>query len=231
MKFYRNILVLFFALIYSVLHGQSSNEYLSKGVVQDLTTKQKITSATVTYIGTDSSRRVLTVDSLGEYSILLKRNTAYAIIASATGYLNARAKELGPHGPMITHNTFELEKIKNCSGLIPLFVYNLNESSNPFVPNEPDIKPFDIIKKIMQDNPDLKAELIGFRDQNEKPEISIERSKQAIETIMALGIDKKRLIIKDGGTSNEITERMRNSDLNDTGIQHNRMLIFNIVEL
>jgi len=231
MKFCRNILVLFIALIYSVLYGQNSNEYLSKGVVQDLTTKQKITSATVTFIGTDSSRRVLTVDSLGEYSIILKRNTAYTIIASAPGYLNAKAKELGPHGPMITRSTFELEKIKNCSGLIPLFVYKINESSNPFVPNEPDIKPFDIIKRIMLDNPDLKAELIGYRDQNEKPEISIERSKQAIKALIALGIDEKRLVVKDGGTSNEITESKRSSDLNNTGIQHNRMLIFNIVEL
>lgn len=231
MKNCKNILVLFFAFFYSVLYGQDSNEYLSKGVVKDFSTKQNLTSATVTYIGTDSSRRVLTVDSLGEYTIVLKRNTAYAIIASAPGYLNAKAKEVGPHGPMITHSTFELEKIKNCSGLIPLFIYNTNESSNPFVPDEPEIKPFEIIEKIMQDNPKLKAELIGYRDQSEKPEISLKRSKEAVKTLINLGIDEKRLLIKDGGKSNEITQGKRDSDLNNTGIQHNRMLIFNILEL
>lgn len=232
MKLNFGLSVLFFFLFSLTVYAQEVNEndfFLLRGKVIDNETKAKITNADVRIIGIDSSDIRLQVDSNGLFVKSLKYQTAYVIIVSAPNYLMARGKEFGPYGSKSANHLYELEKTGGCSGLIPLITYAKNDFENPVIPDEENIDALEIFATLLKDNPTLIVEIIGYRDSNEKEDVSLNRANYAVNTIKKLGISENRIRPKDGGLDKTITEKKRSSDLNQTNITHNRMLIFNII--
>ena len=232
MKLNLRHIIFFFSLFTLSVYGQEVNEsdnFMLRGKVIDNETKAKISSAEVRIIGSDTSDISLHVDSNGVFVKNLKYQTAYTIVVSAPNYLNAKGREFGPHGSESSNHLYELEKIESCSGLIPLITYAKNDFKNPVIPDEEDSNALELLSTLLKDNPTLIVELIGYRDSNEIEEVSSNRANYAVNAIKKSGISEKRIKPKDGRLDKTITETKRSSDLNQTNISHNRMLIFNII--
>ncbi len=223
------ILLILIAPLFAVSQTNVSEpKCLLVGEVKDLENADPIVNATIRIIGMDSSTQEIGVDSNGYFETKLKVQVAYSITVSAPGYLNAKGREYSPESKKLIH-LYELAPIEGCSGMIPLMIYNEGDFKNPLAVDEPDTDVLKMMCQIITDNSILIVEFTAYRDSNEQKSISKKRADYAVKRLIALGIDEKRLVAVDGKTDNEITNKLRESDLNkEAQIEHNRFLTFSI---
>ena len=89
-----------------------TNSYTIDIYVVDDRNETPIPNANVEIFGTDSSNQEFKTDSLGFLSITRKFGVRYTTIVGATGYLNAKGTETGPHGFRILNHTYLLQPLE-----------------------------------------------------------------------------------------------------------------------
>src|SRR5690606_19963420 len=87
----------------------------------------------------------------------------------------------------------------------------------PFIKNSNEL-PINILFDILIENPTIVLELTAVRSKNEPKKISKKRAEKIINELVAQGIEKDRLVFKDGG----IGENEKEED--------NRYVIFRIIK-
>jgi len=176
-------------------------------------------SVKISIVGTDLSQKTYFTDSQGFISIELKLEIAYVIIAIKNDYLNGKKKLFLKKSSFNKNNSlqFYLEKVRTLECfLFPTFHYLENQIEREFKGAEEDS--LLILGSYIYDNPNIVFELTAFRSNNEPKKISKKRAEKIIKELVAQGIEKDRLVFKDGG----IGENEKEED--------NRYVIFRIIK-
>lgn len=157
-------------------------------------------SVKISIVGTDLSQKTYFTDSQGFISIELKLEIAYVIIVIKNDYLNGKKKLFLKKSSFNKNNSlqFYLEKVRTLECfLFPTFHYLENQTEREFKGAEEDS--LLILGSYIYDNPNIVFELTAFRSINEPKKISKKRADKIINELVAKGIEKERLVFKDGG--------------------------------
>lgn len=197
------LFILLFSFIF-ITKGQvaadSSETVMLEVQVFDEDSVTPINNAGIKIIGIDGSSNSYTADSLGFIAIKLKSDLTYSIIASKNNYLNGKNK-LSTKENLNKKNyslQFYLEKIKTigCS-FFPKFNFLENQLDREYKNYEED--DFDVVVDVLEENPNIVLELTAVKSKNEPEKISKKRAEKIIKELVAQGIEKDRLVFKDGG--------------------------------
>lgn len=176
-------------------------------------------SVKVSIAGTDGSTRTFFTDSIGFITIELNPEIAYAIHAIKNTYLNGKNKLNTKENQDKKKYSlqFYLKKIKTLECFpFPKFDYSENNYERIHENSEGDC--LSAVYDIMIENPAIVLELTAVRSKNEPKKISKKRAEKIINELVAQGIEKDRLVFKDGG----IGENEKEED--------NRYVIFRIIK-
>ena len=200
------IIISFLLLVGGYGFGQSDSTstesltFLLKGVVTCFEIKKPINNATIEVMGTDGTVRELKSDSNGSFLCELDSNTSYSISVYKSKHINSRGKEttVGLLASKIFFHEFELRYSPGCGPMLPILSYTHN--TNTHVKGDSLIlDAVNILYTIMTENPSIVVKITGYRDNSEKKFISNKRVKDYGKKVIALGIEKKRIVIEDGG--------------------------------
>ncbi|MDT8413190.1 MAG: hypothetical protein RQ875_12045 [Vicingaceae bacterium] len=176
-------------------------------------------SVKISIVGTDGSGRYFFTDSVGFVTIKLKPNTNYSLFIKKYGYMVGRGKE-----STISENfkdkyvhSYYLSKIITCGVPFPKILFLENNISR-IKTNHEEHDSISYLHDILIDNPTIVLELIAVRSKNEPEKISQKRADKIIKELVAEGIEKDRLIFKDGG----IGENEKEED--------NRYVVFKVIK-
>ena len=175
-------------------------KFTLQGTITDINDSLPIKNAVVRLIGTDSSDIETQTDSLGFYSFKLKPATSYTIIVSAEKYLTSKGQETTLNLDASTkfiHN-FKIQSVHTPYCGPPSIIYPFNDFKN-FYTNETDYPIDSIYYNTLIDNPTIVIELIGYRTNEEKHNISIKRTQYFTNHLVLMGIKKARIKSTDGG--------------------------------
>lgn len=169
--------------------------------VFDLERKTAINKANIKITNSLGVSNEYVTDSLGFLKIKVKKGHEFTIIASKMGFLLSK----GDFSTIQEHekiNSYFLE-----FNLQPVCIYrNKNDSKLfykvndliPFIKNSNEL-PINILFDILNENPTIVLELIAVRSIKEPKKISKKRAEKIINELVAKGIEKDRLVFKDGG--------------------------------
>ena len=219
-----NILLLITQLVLSQV--QTSVEYVLRGLVIDELTETIINQADVTIYGSDSSKFEIQTDEKGYFYKNLNTQVSYLIVISKSEYLKAKVRETNNHGSDTINHLYALIKLKTCGGYLPEIVFAKNKFKVPLNNQDTSLNIIEQYKKVLVDNPNLKIEVTGYRDFDERVSISKKRAVFTVRELIKLGIEKERLKAVDGNFDNKVTET-KSSDLKE--LMNNRYVIFTIV--
>jgi len=188
--------------------------------VFDLERKTAINKANIKITNSLGVSNEYVTDSIGVLKILVQKGHEFTIIASKMGFLLGKG----------TFSTIQKDEVINSYFLefnlqpacisrnkndLKLF-YKKNDSI-PFIKNSNEL-PIHILFDILNENPTIVIELIGVRSKNEPEKISKKRAEKIINELVAQGIEKDRLVFKDGG----IGENEKEED--------NRHVVFKVIK-
>lgn len=174
-------------------------------------------SVKVSIAGTDGSSSSYTTDSLGFIAIKLKPELAYSIIVTKSNYLNGKSKLYTRKNQKIYSLQFYLEKIKTL-GCFPFPKFDYSENNYERIHKNSEDDCLSATYGVMVENPTIVLELIAVRSKNESKKISKKRAEKIIKELVAQGIEKDRLVFKDGG----IGENEKEED--------NRYIVFRVIK-
>ena len=176
-------------------------------------------SVKISIVGTDGSGRNFFTDSIGFITIKLKSNTNYSFFIKKDGYMVGRGKE-----STISENFkdkyvhyYYLSKMITCGVPFPKILFLENNISRIKTNNE-EHDSISYLHNILIENPTIVIELIAVRSKNESKKISKKRAEKIINELVAQGIEKDRLVFKDGG----IGENEKEED--------NRYVVFRVIK-
>jgi len=176
-------------------------------------------SVKISIVGTDLSQKTYFTDNHGFISIELKLEIAYVIIARKNNFLIGKNKLNTKENQDKKKYSlqFYLEKIKTL-GCFPSPIFYFSENQFERIYKNFEVDYLLIIYDIMLENPNIVFELIAVRSKNETKKISKKRVEKIINELVAQGIEKDRLVFKDGG----IGENEKDED--------NRYVVFKVVK-
>mgnify|MGYP006193514451 CR=1 FL=1 len=176
-------------------------------------------SVKISIVGTDLSQKTYFTNKQGFISIELKLEIAYVIIAIKNDYLNGKKKLFLKKSSFNKNNElqFYLEKVRTLvCFLFPKFHYLENQAEREFKGTEEDS--LLVFGSYIYNNPTFVLELTAVRSENEPKKISKKRAEKIINELVAEGIEKDRLVFKDGG----IGENEKEED--------NRYIVFRVIK-
>lgn len=176
-------------------------------------------SVKISIVGTDLSQKTYFTNKQGFISIELKLEIAYVIIAIKNDYLNGKKKLFLKKSSFNKNNElqFYLEKVRTLvCFLFPKFHYLENQAEREFKGTEEDS--LLVFGSYIYNNPAIVLELTAVRSKNEPKKISKKRAEKIINELVAQGIEKDRLVFKDGG----IGENEKEED--------NRYIVFRVIK-
>ncbi len=203
----------------------------------DINTKKPIFNSEIKIIGVDYSQINLKTDSLGFVKTQIKFGVQYLITASAPEYLIDKSSKLFEKDKyeakqeFTVSQIFELRKLEECTGMLPLVVYEFNKFKKPVFTSQKSQSALESFVGLLKINPNLRVEFTAYRDSLEKAEISEKRLDFLIKRLIKNGIDTSRVYIVDGSYQTNFTDNLRNSKLNIDNLKHNRFLVFKIIGL
>lgn len=176
-------------------------------------------SVKISVIGTDLSQKTYFTDNHGFIAIELKLEIAYVIIARKYNYLIGKNKFATKENLDKRKYSlqFYLEKIKTL-GCFASPIYRFSENNYERTYENSESNNLSVIYDIMIENPTIVLEFIAFKSKNEPENISKKRVQKIINELVAQGIEKDRLVFKDGG----IGENEKEED--------NRYVVFRIIK-
>ena len=220
MRYLLFILLLNFTFIVKGQEATDTSEAVMLEVrVFDEDSVTPINNTGIKIVGIDGSSNSYTTDSLGFIAVKLKSDLTYAIIVSKEKYLNGKYR-LNTKEKIDKKKyslQFYLEKIKTigCPFFSKFYFYeNQLEKKNKNY-EEAD---FMIVVDVLKENTSIVLELTAVRSKNEPKKISKKRAEKIINELVAKGIEKDRLVFKDGG----IGENEKEED--------NRYVIFKVLK-
>ena len=176
-------------------------------------------SVKISIVGTDGSGRYFFTDSVGFVTIKLKSNTNYSFFIKKDSYMVGRGKE-----STISENfkdkyvhSYYLSKMITCGVPLPKILFVENNISRLKNNNE-EYDSISYLHDILIENPSIVLELIAFKSKNESKKISKKRAEKIINELVAKGVEKDRLVFKDGG----IGENEKEED--------NRYVVFKVLK-
>lgn len=198
----------------------SSETVMLEVQVFDLESKLPISEASVKITNSLETSNEYITDSLGFLKIEVQKGHEFTIIASKMNYLLSKGDfstiqedektksfflEFHLQPACITKSEYNSKLFYKENDLIP-FIKNTIES------------PFELISDILKENPTIVLELTAVRSKNEPKKISKKRAEKIINELVAEGIEKNRLVFKDGG----IGENEKEED--------NRYVVFRVIK-
>ncbi|PCJ01515.1 MAG: hypothetical protein COB15_00930 [Flavobacteriales bacterium] len=180
-----------------------------KGIVKCFEMKKPINNATVKIMGTDGTTREVKTDSNGIFYCELDSNTSYSINVSKSKHINSRGKEttVGHIESKLFFHEYELRYSPGCGPMLPILSYTHNTATH-IKGDSLILDAANVLHDIMTENPTLVVQITGYRDSTEKKFVSNKRVKDYAIKVIALGIDKRRIVIEDGGIRN-VKERIK----------------------
>lgn len=219
-KFLLFILLLSFTFITKGQEVIDSSETVMLEVrVFDEDSITPLDSVKISIVGTDLSQKTYFTNKQGFISIELKLEIAYVIIAIKNDYLNGKKKLFLKKSSFNKNNElqFYLEKVRTLvCFLFPKFHYLENQAEREFKGTEEDS--LLVFGSYFYNNPTIVLELIAVRSKTESKKISKKRAEKIINELVAQGIEKDRLVFKDGG----IGENEKEED--------NRYIVFRVIK-
>lgn len=176
-------------------------------------------SVKISIVGTDLSQKTYLTNKQGFISIELKLEIAYVIIAIKNDYLNGKKKLFLKKSSFNKNNElqFYLEKLRTLvCFLFPKFHYLENQAEREFKGTEEDS--LLVFGSYIYNNPTFVLELTAVRSKNEPKKISKKRAEKIIKELVAQGIEKDRLVFKDGGIGDNEKE------------EDNRYVVFRVIK-
>lgn len=219
-KFLLFILLLSFTFITKGQEAIDTSETVMLEVrVFDEDSITPLDSVKISIVGTDLSQKTYFTDNHGFISIELKLEIAYVIIARKNNFLIGKNKLNTKENQDKKKYSlqFYLEKIKTL-GCFPSPIFYFSENQFERIYKNFEVDYLLIIYDIMLENPNIVFELIAVRSKNETKKISKKRVEKIINELAAQGIEKDRLVFKDGG----IGENEKDED--------NRYVVFKVVK-
>jgi len=219
-KFLLFILLLSFTFITKGQEAIDTSETVMLEVrVFDEDSITPLDSVKISIVGTDLSQKTYFTDNHGFISIELKLEIAYVIIARKNNFLIGKNKLNTKENQDKKKYSlqFYLEKIKTL-GCFPSPIFYFSENQFERIYKNFEVDYLLIIYDIMLENPNIVFELIAVRSKNETKKISKKRVEKIINELVAQGIEKDRLVFKDGG----IGENEKDED--------NRYVVFKVVK-
>lgn len=220
-KFLLFILLCCFTFISKGQEATDTSETVMLEVrVFDLESMLPISEANVKITNSFGAYNEYITDSLGFLKIEVQKGHEFTIIASKMNYLLSK-------GDFSTNQEYEKTKsfflefhlqpacITKSEYNSKLF-YKENDLM-PFIKNSIE-SPFELISDILKENPTIVLELIAVRSKNESKKISKKRAEKIIKELVAQGIEKDRLVFKDGGIGDNEKE------------EDNRYIVFRVIK-
>ena len=178
-------------LIYSFILPQM--EFLIEGNVTD-NEGQHLAEATLRLIGNDGTNIKAQIRRDGTYRLKLNKDTRYAMLVNARGYLNERltfTTEDLTDSYTYTHN-FALSPISK-----PVKMSNIFYLFGSWELTPDSEEGLNALIKLLNDNPNITIELAAHTDlvgQNEaNKELSLRRAQSVVDYLIKHGIDPERL--------------------------------------
>ena len=167
--------------------------------IKEINSDKMLSNVRIKIVGSDSIVREFISDSLGVFPLIeLKKNTSYSTLVFKEGYYTMKGKEtsIGQTSSKLFVHEYELAPliIIECFPLIPEISYDKNGITPT---NTEDV--FHPLNYIMNENPNVVVQIIGYRRKSEKENISNKRVQYFANKLISLGVDKQRLKIIDGG--------------------------------
>lgn len=188
--------------------------------VFDLERKTAISKANIKITNSLGTSNEYVTDSLGFLKIEVQKGHEFTIIASKKNYLLSKGDFSTIQKDEKTKSFFfEFHLQPACtpkSKYYSKLFYKENDLI-PFIKNSNDL-PINILFDILNENPTIVIELIAVRSKNEPKKISKKRTQKIIKELVAQGIEKDRLVFKDGG----IGENEKEED--------NRYVVFRVIK-
>lgn len=219
-KFLLFILLLSFTFISKGQEVIDSSETVMLEVrVFDEDSVTPLDSVKVSIYGTDGSTRTFFTDSIGFITIELSHEIAYAIHVIKNTYLNGKSKldTRKNQNKKKYISTFYLEKIKT-TGCFPFPKFDYSENIHERIHKNSEKDCLSATYGVMVENPTIVLELIAVRSKNEQKKISKKRAEKIINELVAQGIEKDRLVFKDGGVGENEKE------------EDNRYVVFKVLK-
>ncbi len=219
-KFLLFILLLSFTFITKGQEATDTSETVMLEVrVFDEDSITPLDSVKISIVGTDGSGRYFFTDSIGFIAIKLKSNINYSLFIKKDNYMIGRGKEstIGEKFKDKYTHFYYLSKLISCGPSFPKILFLENNISR-IKNNKEEYDSILYLYDILIDNPTIVLELIAVRSKNESKKISEKRAEKIINELVAQGIEKDRLVFKDGG----IGENEKEED--------NRYIVFRVIK-
>lgn len=220
-KFLLFILLLSFTFISKGQEVIDSSETAMLEVqVFELESKLPINKANIKITNSLGVSNEYVTDSLGFLKIFVQKGYEFTIIASKINYLLSKGDFSTIHEDKKTKSFFfEFHLQPACtpkSEYYSKLFYKENDLI-PFIKNSNEL-PINILFDILKENPTIVIKLTAVRSKNESKKISEKRAEKIINELVAKGIEKDRLVFKDGG----IGENEKEED--------NRYVVFKVLK-
>ncbi|MBQ21618.1 MAG: hypothetical protein CMD31_12760 [Flavobacteriales bacterium] len=181
-------------------------------------TLNPLNEAEISIIGTDGSKRIFFTDSIGIAYTPLNTQVTYSYTINKKDFSN-KTDTISIIGNGIRNSylrKYYLTEAFICFIELPKLLFHNNTTNLIALPNENDS--FSLMVSIMNENPTLVVECIAYQSKKELANLSKKRAEKIINELVAQGIEKDRLVFKDGG----IGENEKEED--------NRYVIFRIIK-
>lgn len=172
----------------------------------------------VSIIGTDGSKRNFFTDSIGIAYIPINLQVIYSYTINKQDFSN-KTDTISIIGNSIQNNYFRkyyLTEAFICFIELPKLLFHNNTTNLIALPNENEL--FSRMVNIMNENPTIVVECIAYQSKKEIANLSKKRAEKIIKELVAQGIEKDRLVFKDGG----IGENEKEED--------NRYIVFRVIK-
>lgn len=188
--------------------------------VFDLERKTAINKANIKITNSLGVSNEYVTDSLGFLKIKVKKGHEFTIIASKMNYLLSKGDFSTIQEDEKTKSFFfEFHLQPACtpkSKYYSKLFYKENDLI-PFIKNSNEL-PINILFDILIENPTIVLELIAVSSIDEPKKISKKRAQKIIKELVAQGIEKDRLVFKDGGIGDNEKE------------EDNRYIVFRVIK-
>ena len=170
-----------------------------QGNVYDKVSGQPIQDANVSVVGTDGSSFSVITDELGAFVFAksdtgryINRNTNYAIIADKEGYLVV--KDQTTTVGLTESTTFVKEYFLDRRPIGCPIIPDVQFARNSSELSAPALDTLEIVITILEENPNLVMEIIGYYDQSEPLALALGRSIAVRDHLVKRGIHPGRLV-------------------------------------
>ncbi|MCW8897235.1 MAG: hypothetical protein OQJ96_10700 [Flavobacteriales bacterium] len=162
-------------------------------------TLNPLNEAEISIIGTDGSKRIFFTDSIGIAYTPLNTQVTYSYTINKKDFSN-KTDTISIIGNGIRNSylrKYYLTEAFICFIELPKLLFHNNTTNLIALPNENDS--FSLMVSIMNENPTLVVECIAYQSKKELANLSKKRAEKIINELVAKGIEKDRLVFKDGG--------------------------------